>query len=493
MLMTSILDYRPEPGHVVDLMLTNATIQAATDAPEHPTPPSLIQEYHIWRKLANQSAGRVQSSWLGMVFDLPGRLRVEAMAAAMRKWILRHPTLLTWFENREGTLVRHVVSTGTLEVTPTPVGELDTPELVRDYLHHRLSSNTDPLRWPPFAVGAVIRETSSTVYFGVDHSHSDGNSVFLAFKELCALYQAELDGVEAELLEAGSYVDYGALERDRAAELTSKSEGVNRWRQFWRSGPFSVIPLDLGTEPDTAYPSATVILDLFDGAEAEAFSHACREHGAEFPAGLFAALGIAAHELGGFESYRTLTPVNTRNEARWKATQGWFVNLVPVTFRVAGRQNFGQVVGAAQHAFTEAQRLTHVPLIRVAELLRDEVIIAPYHGAAPAIVSFLDNRAAPGARDWDRFGVRALVGTEQAYDASIWINRARGKTHLYARYPDTEIAQVTVPRFVRHLRDILLEVAREDDRPVTTSGRPAPAPGPPHRKPGRTATAGRPR
>jgi hypothetical protein len=358
------------------------------------------------------------------------------------------------------------VPAGVVRFVPTVVGDRDTPDAVRDHLHHRCHTGTDPLRWPCFVAGAVVRNTSSTVYFGVDHVHTDGTSMLLAFHELHTLYQAEVDGVAAGLRDPGDYLDYCTAERQSSATLTRRSADCGRWLDFWLGGPPPTFPLDLGTEPGRSHPSVPVTVDIFDGADADAFAAVCRRHQATFPAGLFAALGIAARDLGGHRSYRGLTVVSTRTEPRWKATQGWFVNLVPVTFPLAGDGDFGQVLGEAQRAFTEGHRLAHVSLIRVAELMRGEFPVRLDAALLP-MVSYLDLRTAPGARNWAMADPRVLVGPCDSRDVSMWVNRLRDRTYVCARYPDTPTARANVARYLERLRDILRAVAASDTGRLT--------------------------
>jgi hypothetical protein len=451
MLMTTITDYAPEPGRLVEFRAT------AAGGPVTPEPLSYLQENHLRRLLANQEAGRSQSPWLATVFDLPGKFRPEAMAAALEKWLDRHPTLLTWFSlDDDGDLQRHTVERDTVALEIVPAGEVAD---IAGYLHERFDEGTDPLRWPPFVAGAIVREDSATVYYAVDHSHSDGYSVMLVFAELRAFYEAELAGTRARLPEVGSYVDACVLERERAAGLTLDSPEAREWLDFWLSGPPPRFPLELGTEPGRFYPTAAVDLDVFDAAEAEAFSHACKANGAGLSAGWLTALGITAYELADVKNYRGLAVVHTRDEPRWQAAQGWFINLGPVAFPLAGQGDFGEVVVRAQAAFEQAQSLAQVSLLRVAELLLG---LDPQGDAAavPPMASYLDMRHAPCAREWKEANVALLVGQGQTADVSMWLNRLVGRTYLKAQYPDTEAARAAVSRYLEHLVRVLREIAR---------------------------------
>ncbi|MGP4003074.1 condensation domain-containing protein [Streptomyces sp. 8N706] len=483
MLMTPIHAYAPEPGELVEFRISDRAREAAATAPVHPAPPSYVQENHIRRRLANQAAGRKQSPWLGIVFDVP-ELDTGAMAAALEKWIRRHPTFLTWFSVDEGTtpqestLRRHALPADVLALEPVPLGGTASSTAIREHVHQQFDTGTDPMHWPPFVAGAVLRDSDagsgpSTVWFGVDHAHSDGFSVLLVFSELRALYEAELAGTEAKLPAAGSYVDYCALERERAARIDAGSPEVGRWLEFFLDGPPPRFPLDLGTEPGGTYQSVPVEMDLLNAPEAEAFAQACKAQGAGFSAGLLTALAICGYELGGHPSYRGLSVVHTRDEPRWQQTQGWFINLVPVEFPVAddGRgfgafRGFGDIAPGAHHAFEEARGLAGVSPLRVAELIPGLPVQSDAAQVLP-MVSYMDLRHAPGSMDWSAANCNALVGPGSSGDVPIWVNRLWDRTYLKTRYPDTDAARANVPRFLEHLRHVLREIARTGEYRVS--------------------------
>lgn len=460
--MTVIDDYRPEPGRVFRFRPAEASVAAAERAPVTGEALSYLQENHLRRLLANERAGRAQSPWLGIVFDLPGRFRPEAMAAALRKWAERHPSLLTWFSEDGEELRRHSVAIGDVAFEADEVAD---PGELNSYLRETFQAHTSPMSWPPFTAGAIVREDSATVYYAVDHSHTDGYSVMLVFAELRALYEAELAGTAADLPEVGSYVEACVLDRERSAKLTLDSPEARQWLDFWLAGEPPSFPLELGTEPAQLYPSVAVDVDVFDAGEAEAFSRACRSHGAGFSAGWLAALGITAYELAGRRSYRGLSVVHTRDEPRWQFAQGWFINLGPVAFAV--EDDFGQVLRGAQKAFTEAQSLATVSLLRVAELVPG---FDPQGGAAavPPMVSYLDMRHAPGSAEWVDRRAAALVGAGHTADVSMWLNRLAGRTYLKVQHPDTPAARESVSRYVTHLCGVLREIARSGDYRLST-------------------------
>lgn len=470
MLMTPILGYEPRPGEVVEWVPSAKSVAAAEIAPPHPAPPSFVQERHITRALANESSGKVQSPWLATVFDLPGPLDTESMASALTKWVRRHPTLLTWFSPAaDGSLRRHALTPESFSLRTSAAGAFDDPVKLREHLHERFDLGTDPLRWPPFTAGAIVRKDSSTVYFAVDHSHSDGYSIILVFAELRALYQAEVHGSVAQLPKTGSYVDFCELERARAAQVTRDSPAVHQWLEFWLAGGGTPprFPLDLGVSPDGTYPAVPVEIDLFDTEEAEAFAASCKSHGAGFSAGLLTALGIANWELAGQDGYRGLNVVHTRDEPRWAATQGWFINLVPVQFTVANAKDLGTVLSGAQAAFERARGLAGVSLHRVTEVVTEGLDLHTDSRVVLPMVSYIDTRRVPGSQDWEAADCRVLGGPGDSHDVPIWVNRLWRRTYLKASHPDTPEARANVPRYLERVRQILRTVAATGDYPVS--------------------------
>ncbi|AVH94217.1 MULTISPECIES: condensation domain-containing protein [Streptomyces] len=472
MLMTFLSDYHPRPGTLVELRVPDHVIGRAKHAPAHPAPPSPVQENHLRRRLANLAAGRPQAPWVGLAFDVPGRADADALAAALRKWVLRHETVLTWFSAEPDTtggtggvaLVRHKVAAEDVDVRPVTVGDFGSGDAIREHLAEQFHENTDPLAWPPFTAGVILRETSSTVYFAVDHAHSDAYSVVLVFHELRSLYQAELDGGEAVLSEAGSYIDAGAEERERAAALQADSPEVQSWITFLLSGPMPSFPLELGVPTGESRPSRSFDLDLLAGAEADAFAKVCRGHGAGFSAGVMAVLGLLHRELAGRTEYRGLSVVHTRNEPRWHAAQGWFINLVPVSFPLVreGRDlTRAEVLDVAGTAFRSACKLARVSPLRVAELagipLQDD------DSSVLPIVSYIDGRLVPGSRDWDSADCNGLYDSSPTNEVLMWVNRRWDRTYVKVTHPDTPEAGTNVPYFYERFRQLVREISRGDE------------------------------
>ncbi|MBB5068673.1 condensation domain-containing protein [Saccharopolyspora gloriosae] len=464
MRMNALREYEPAAGRLVEWRPTESTMDSIGAAREHPAPPSSFQENHIRRSLANDAAGAVHSPWLSTVFDLPGRIDADAMAVAWQQWVRRHGTLLTWFEDTGDELRRYALDADDVEFAPVEIGDRDGAQ-IRDHLLHRFDGATSALRWPPFVLGAVLREESSTVFFAVDHAHTDGYSIFLVFDELRRLYEQQVGGEPAALPEVGDHAVFAARERGRALEPEAQAAAVRTWSDFWLSGgerPPS-FPLPLGLDDGEPRGKLLMERELFDADQANAFGKRCREHRGGFAAGIFAALAIAASELAGAESFRTLTPVQTRDERQWAAAQGWFINLVPLHFSLTGLGTFGEVLTAAEEAFTRARAIADVPVVKLVELLGSQLRLQEDARTVLPIVSFIDLRRIRGGELWEQADAQVLSGPGEGFDVPMWVNRLRGLTYLKASYPDTAVAADNVARYLDRTMAVLHRVIADGD------------------------------
>ncbi|MCO8277808.1 condensation domain-containing protein [Actinoplanes sp. TRM 88003] len=445
-----IQDYCPPAGRLIEFRPTAAGVTAQVSA----DPLTYVQENHLRRILANKRAGRPQSPWLAVAFDLPGALDVPAMTAALEIWVARHSSLLSWFSSDDdGRLNRHV--TGPVTMTDVAV---EAGEDVRGYLKRRFDEGTDPFQWPPFVSGAILGESTTTFYYAVDHTHTDATSMLLLFHELRMIYQSSAIGVELALPEVGSYAETAARERKRVADLTRDSPEAREWLDIWRSGPPPSFALDIGVRPGQMYTSAILHREMLEPDLSERFTQVCREQGAGFTAGWLTALAITDYEMTGRSRYTALTIVSTRGEPRWQSAQGWFINLLPISFTV-DEQNFEGLLKTAQSGFDRGRKLSGVPMWKIMELLPQ---LDPQRGSAAAIapvVSYLDFRHAPHAEEWTSLNFTGLAAPSPTSEVSMWLSRFPESTDIHVQYPDTGSAQAPLELYVNHLREVLREIA----------------------------------
>ncbi|MFJ9457340.1 condensation domain-containing protein [Kitasatospora sp. NPDC101447] len=451
MLVFPIRDYLTEPGELVEFRASApASALAGGGGPAHPVGACDVQATHVRRYLTAPEEGH---GWLATFFDLPGRVDVGALARAWQAWLRRHDALRTWFTADGAGLTRRLLPPQAVTVHPVGLGVRASGEAVRTWMHERFAEAINPVTWPGFVAGAVLRDEKSTLFFAVDHAHTDGCSLARVFSEIRALYTAETGGAPARLPETGSHLDYCVAEARRNAALDPAHPVAARWVDFLGRGLPASFALPLGVDPGGRHPSVYETVDLFDLPQAEAFARACRRGGSSFAAGAVGALALAEHELAGTSHYRRLMVAHTRGERRWHAAQGWFVNLVPVEFPVPRGRSFAATATAAHDALGRAHAMAEVSPARVLEL--HPAAALALGNTVPPVLSYVDLRHTPGSRDWTaaRFGV--LGSGAPVSGVSVWLWRLWQGLRLTVAYPDNPVARDSVHRYVRHLRRIL--------------------------------------
>lgn len=478
-----ITHWNPQPGRVVEWKVTERSAQAAAEAPVNPVLPTTMQERHLRRSMLAANSGDAQSPWIGIAFDFPGRLDVDAMTRSLRRYVLRHDTLHSWFSfgdptadptDKSNPIRRHVVPPESIELEAAAGDVLTDPVQVREHIANRFATETSALGWPAFVFGVIEHyhaepeEESFTLFHAIDHAHTDMQSMILMFAEIRIVYQAELDGTEPELPEPGSYVTYSRQERERAAALTLESPEVHGWigHLTRNGGSFPAFPLDLGAsqEPKPAIGSR---FDLADTDECERFGQVCKEHGSNFIGGVFAALAITEHELAGRERYMALSPIGTRSAPEYFWSQGWFINLIPVGFEITNTRSFTELAARAQDAYRSGKALGEVSVQQVIDTVSaaagPDAAVAQTTLAPPPIVSYIDGRRLPGTDDYVRTKATGLVGGKATQIASMWVNRVLAGTWLAVSHPDTPEAHTSVSAYAERMSKIMKAVAHDGD------------------------------
>ncbi|MFF7725624.1 condensation domain-containing protein [Streptomyces sp. NPDC008001] len=448
--MTQILDWRPEPGEVVEFA------PVADQAPvPHDVPASHFQEAHLRLAAAHRAAGRRQSPWVAMTFDLEGRADPDALAQAWQGFVRRHEAFHTWYEPEAEELRGFRIPPGSLTMRPARVGDFAGSADLRAYVHRRIDEQTS-VSGLGLLAGVIRRDTASTVYFAIDHAYTDGHSLALLFHELRARYHAARTGTPVDLPPAPGYLDHNRRERQRSASLTRTAPELAAWSEFLaaKDGGFPAFPVELGNDSGELLPATRLEYPVFTGDEARAFRAYCARHGGGLGAGFFAALAVAQWEFTGNDVYRVLTAVSTRSYPRLLRVHGWLVNLVPLSYRLSGSPALADAIPVAQQGFQRAREGYDVPLHRALQLLLEDG-----DGGLPGIppmASYVDGRSAPGARDYPGANATVLTGPDNAGGVSLWLNWFPDRADLVISMPDTQQAAAGVPKYLDRVRELML-------------------------------------
>jgi len=476
--MIHLTEWLPKPGELIEFVPTAATLNAAAATPASPIPPSFIQEFHIryWRERrvdSDPDRPDVRTE-LSLAFRIDEPLDRAALRAAFTAFLHRHDSLRCWFDVDDTTMTRHQIDADAVALETVVVGGFDSGEALRDRLGARFRA-PDPTAWPAFACGAIDHGADGfTVYYSIDHAYSDGASLVAVLFELHQLYTAHAAGREPALPPVGGYSEYARRERALVAAEPPELEQLANILAG-NADRMRPTPWDLGLAPGEFGDSTGLRFDVLTGAECEAFGAACEAGGGSYAAGIYAAIALTELELDGRTRYLGLNVVGTRDDPQFRFTQGWFVNLVPVTFEVGAAASFRDLVGRARTAVSETKPLASIPLLaamaRAAETTGREL---------PPVrdwpwVSYMDMRMISGAiLEQSLPGLGEIHGLGSSARISqpspLWFNREHDRVHVAVMFPDTARARESVTGYLERLRTILRTVAATGDFATATRG-----------------------
>ncbi len=438
MQFTELADYPISAG-----VLTEWLPCAEDDAWQQDSrPASYIHEAHL-RRSSGARYGGGRESWLGTAFEIDGEIDPEKFRRALERWIDRHEPLrshtrLTGSDRAASPIIRRTAPPGTISLRSIRHDPSD-PDTIRDHLHGLFDDYTTPHLWPAYVFATLERlpDDSSgfsgtapcfTVFFGADHSIIDGYSIVLVAHEITALYEEERTGRPAELFPVGSYIDFGAAERDGSERLDDKHEAVRIWQHTLKvcGGHAPSFPLPIGPRPPHTVAQQGAIGTLVRRQAGVCVRGAVSGLGCRFLRRAYSrASGEATRELAGVDNFacRRAGPYPDGPDV------GGCARLVrrsePDRPGPHGHNGFRRLSPPAPRANCAAPAPARaVPFDRVGELLG--VPIRPRF-----VVSYMDVRFVPMAAQWPEWNARALRSRSYAHDVYIWINRTpEGVQHV---------------------------------------------------------------
>lgn len=438
-----------------------ASFESAKRAPVSAAAPSYEQEQHLRAFRACEQRHDAMARLLVIVWDETGRCDLRTMTHVVTAHLRRHDTYHSWFEERGGSILRHVLADpATIQMEPSTLGEVSAA----DWQRHVMSTPT-PFAWDCFRFGVLQRAGGFSCFASIDHLHADATTIAFLMEDIRSAYRAVLDG-ERKLPagQSGSYLDYCISQRQRAAMTTLADPEVKEWMAFLlrNNGRRPSFALPLGVLEDR-YRAEYVHVDVLDDAGMDAFESACHAFGARAIGGLLTCAALTERELVGRSHYSVVTPTTTRRSPGAFRTTGWCVGVVPIDFDVQER-TFAELAIAAQVNFDERLPLASVPIELVLELAAG---LPSVQSAATGgvMLSYMDVNVPPLgahiARDWHQANGRVYINQGMAAQVALWFFRTQRGLSLTAAYPANETARASMHRYVEALAGACRRAASE--------------------------------
>jgi hypothetical protein len=399
-----------------------------------------------------------------------GPLDVRVLEYSLREILRRHETWRSSFEMRQGQLCQVV-----REETEFPLAVIDLRDRLALDRGQEATRVGNAQAQRPFDLqkGLLVRATlvwlsdqQQQLYIDMHQMVTDGVSVFQILPmELTSLYHSFLAGRASSLPELNwQFADYAAWQRDLLHGEARQSQ-----LEYWRER------LEIGTPPlywpnDRARPRlethrARVAPFAFSWESLDELQHIRKRAGASLFAALVAAFTVLFHSYSRQQDIvlGTLAPCG-RHRTEFQKLLGYFMNPVPLQFRVSGTDTFGELMLHVQKTISGAISHADVPFEDVVKALG----VQPSPGRHPLfqIAISLAPSVPPLPQGWDMTPMDVESGAGR-WDLYIEMSERRENLLGRAQYNPDVFEQKTVAAMLDDFRKLAKVAGATPDHRVS--------------------------
>ncbi|HEX6367825.1 MAG TPA: amino acid adenylation domain-containing protein [Longimicrobium sp.] len=398
---------------------------------------------------------------------LRGPLDAAALERALGHVIHRHEPLRTVFREAAGGEPEQVI------LPPPPAFSLPRTDLAdrvdADAALERLVRENaeqpfDLARGPLFRASlARTGPDEHVLLLCMHHVVSDGWSMDVLFRELDALYRAEVRGEPAPLPPLPvQYADYAVWQREHL-----RGEVLERQLAWWRER-LAGAPTLLELPTDRPRPAVrahrgAVAQAAYDAELRDALLALGRREGATLYMVLLAAFQVLLGRYARQDDVVVGSPIAGRTRAELEGLIGFFVNTLALRTDLSGAPTFRQVLGRVREATLQAYAHQELPFEKLVEELRPERSLS--HTPLFQVAFALQNNA---RAEVALHGVRAeplpVRGRTAKYDLTLFAAEGPAGLDVWAEY-DTDLFDAgTIERMLGHFGVLLRAAAADPDR-----------------------------
>jgi len=408
-------------------------------------------------------------------YNVPFGLRLigprdnDALQRALDAVFVRHESLRTRFGLRGDRPVQIIDPPAP---TALPVEDLSAAS-AEERAARLLEENHRPfdLALGPLARARlfVLGDADALLHFNIHHIVFDGWSTDVLFRELAALYAAEVSGIAAQLPEPPvRYRDYARWQR-----RLLKGETLERQMAFWERALAEAPTLELATDlprpPKQRFEGglAPFVLDESARAAVDALAGA---RGAT-PFMVYAAAWAAL--LGRYARQDDVclgTPAANRNRAELEGMIGFFVNTLALRADLSGDPSFAELLARVRGFALDAFAHQDAPFERVVERLKPERDLSrtPLFQAMFSLETEGSEQGA-GERRAGPLAMRMVKADYRIakFDLTLTLTERGDAMDGLLTYAAALFRPDTAARMAGHFRNLLRGATARPDRPLS--------------------------
>ena len=398
-----------------------------------------------------------------------GPLDIAALHEGLRTVVERHESLRTVFRVFDREPRQVVLDEWTLELPIVDLSSLPARERPM-----RLARELAELSREPFDLANDVMFRTTLFRLGDDHHvllvrmhhiAGDAFTVDIIFREVAAVYDALLAGLEPDLPEVPvQYADFACWQQER---LTGEvlDELTAYWANELRGAPQLLpLPTDRPRRPVQRHDGGLHEV-LLTAELATRVREVARAEGCTVYMVMLAAFSTFLYRLSGCDDVVVGTPIAGRTSRELLSVVGFFSNTMALRTRLAGNPAFREVCTRVRTAALGAYEHQELPFERVVELLN-----VPRDASYNPIFQ-VNFRCEDGARRPLRLSrtetalLPVAIGFSR-FDLALELHVADDYVDGYFEYDQDLFDASTVARFADDFTAVLEQVLRDPAMPV---------------------------
>ncbi|HEX2202009.1 MAG TPA: amino acid adenylation domain-containing protein [Longimicrobium sp.] len=402
-----------------------------------------------------------------LVLNLGGSLDVEALRAAIEGVIARHEALRCNFGERDGQ--------PTLSIHPPfrfdlPVVDVASEAEVDAFCAADANAPFD-LAHGRMIRGALLRVSPEKHVLALNQHHvvGDGWSMGILFRELTALYDARVRGVDAQLPELPlQYPDFAVWQRKwlSGAELERQ---VRYWRDRLYGAPATIeLPTDRPRPPAQSFRGAAHAFQIPPALSKRVKELTARENATLFMTTL-AAFQAVLSRYARQDDVVVGSPIAGRNRAETENLIGFFVNTLALRADLSGDPTFRELLAQVRDNTLGAYAHQDLPFEKLVEELQVERSTAyqPVFQVMFAVQNMdMGGLDLPGVHiDWRNSEHRTAK-----FDLTLDLMEHEDAIEAFIEYATDLFDEATVERLGRHYVRFLEGALANPDKRVSEIG-----------------------
>ena len=403
---------------------------------------------------------------------IQGELDVAAWEASFSAIILRHESLRTSFEVRDGRPVQVIQPHGDWAMTRIDLRALEPAEReaeIKRLAEQAIVQPFDLTKGPLLRASLVQLDANDFVFlFVMHHIASDGWSMGILLSELMTNYKAFRQGEASPLGELPiQYADFAVWQREwLSGEVLAEQLGY--WREKLKgSEPLLQLPTDRPRPPVQTYEGEKMSVQF--GAELlEQLQSLSRKEGATLFMTLFAAFQTLLYRYTNQDDILVGTPIAGRNKQETEQLIGYFINTLVLRTDMSGHPSFRELLARVRETALEAYAHQDVPF----EKLLDELQLERSMSYSPLfqVMFILQNipvQAEPaGDIQLSSFDLE-LGAVTSKFDMTVTMVETPDGLLATLEYNKALFDSSTITRMVEHFHKLMEEIVANPDQSIT--------------------------